>query len=83
MKNHSLFIGLQFGSHFVVFHFLCLIKPTQHFNLNVFVYTPFKMLCKLQIRTFHALSFLVVDCGHIDLGFMVHLKRLLHITWHF
>ena len=27
----------------------------------------------LQIRTLHALCFLVVDCGHIDLGFMVHL----------
>ena len=38
-----------------------------------------------QIRTLHALCFLVVDCGHIaiDVGFMVHLKRLLHIIWHF
>ena len=30
----------------------------------------------LQIRTLHALCFLVVDCSHINLGFMVHLKRL-------
>ena len=31
----------------------------------------------------HALCFLVVDCSHIDLGFMVHLKRLLCVMWHF
>ena len=37
----------------------------------------------LQMRTLYALCFLVVDCGHIELGFMVHLKRLLHIIWHF
>ena len=52
--------------------FICSVfKPMQHFNL------------KLQKRTLHTLSFIVVDCGHIDLGFMVHLKRLSHITWHF
>ena len=72
-----IFIRPQFGSQFVMFHLLGFIKPMQHFNLNVFVYTPFKMLSKLQIRTLHALSFLIVDCGHIDLGFMVYLKRLL------
>ena len=33
--------------------------------------------------TLYALSFLLVDCGRIDLSFMVHLKRLLHMTWHF
>ena len=37
----------------------------------------------LHARTLHALCFLAVDCGHIDFGFMVHLKRLLHIIWHF
>ena len=37
----------------------------------------------LQTRTLHAFCFLVVDCGHIDLGFMVYLKKLLHIIWHF
>ena len=37
----------------------------------------------LQKRTLHALCFFVVDCDHIDLGFMVHLKRLLHIIWRF
>ena len=35
----------------------------------------------IQIRTLHALGFLVVDRGHIDLGFMVHLKRLLHVIY--
>ena len=29
----------------------------------------------LQIRTLHDLCFFVVDCGHIDLGFMVYLKQ--------
>ena len=37
----------------------------------------------LQIRTLRARCFLVVDCGHIDLRFMVHLKRLKHKEWHF
>ena len=86
-NEEPLFIRPQFASQFGVFHLLGFIKRMQHFNLNVFLYTPFKMLCQhwimLQIRTLHALSFIVVDCGNIGLGFMVHLKRLLHITWHF
>ena len=28
-----------------LFHLLGFIKPMQHFNLNVFLYTPFKLLC--------------------------------------
>ena len=37
----------------------------------------------LQIKALHALCFLVVNCVHIHLGFMVYLERLLHIIWHF
>ena len=69
-NEEPLFIRPQLG----VFHLLGFIKPIQHFNPNVFLY---------QIRALYAIRFTVVDCGHIDLGFMVHLKQLLHITWHF
>ena len=44
-NEEPLFIRPQFGSQFGVFHLLGFIKPMQHFNLYVFVYTPFKMLC--------------------------------------
>ena len=44
-NEEPLFIRPQFGSKFGVFHLLGFIKPMQHFNLNVFLYTPFKLLC--------------------------------------
>ena len=44
-NEEPLFIRPQFGSQFGVFHLLSFIKPMQHFNLYVFLYTPFKMLC--------------------------------------
>ena len=43
-NEEPLFIPPQFGSQFGVFHLLGFIKPMQHFNLNVFLYAPFKML---------------------------------------
>ena len=83
-NEEPFFIRPQFGSQFGVFHLLGFIKPMQHFNISkCFRLYSLQNVCKLQIRTLHALSFLVVDCSHINLGFMVHLKRLLHITWHF
>ena len=85
-NEEPLFIWNQFGSQFGVFYLLGYIKPMQRVNLNVFFMLPSKCSAiteqqkgKLQIRILHALSFLVVDCGHIDLGFIVHLKRFLHI----
>ena len=45
-NKELLFIRPQFGSQFGVFRLLGFIKPMQHFNLNVFLYTPFKMLCQ-------------------------------------
>ena len=42
-NEEPLFTRPQFGSQFGVFHLLGFFKPLQHFNLNVFVYTPFKM----------------------------------------
>ena len=42
-NEEPLFIRPQFGSQFGVFHLLGFIKLMQHFNLNVFVYTTFKM----------------------------------------
>ena len=42
-NEEPLFIRPQFGSQFGAFHLLGFIKPMQHFNLNVFVYTSFKM----------------------------------------
>ena len=46
-QDHSyeepLFIRPRLGSQFGVFHLLGFIKPMQHFNLNVFLYTPFKV----------------------------------------
>ena len=44
-NEEPLFILPQFGSQFGVFHLLGFIKPMQHFNLYVFLYTPFKILC--------------------------------------
>ena len=44
-NEEPLFIRPQFGSQFGVFHLLGFIKPMQHFNLYVFLCTPFKMLC--------------------------------------
>ena len=42
-NEEPLFIRPQFGSQFGVFHLLCFIKPMQHFNLNVFLYTPYSL----------------------------------------
>ena len=44
-NEEPLFIRPEFGSQFGVFHLLGFIKPMQPFNLNVFLYTPFKLLC--------------------------------------
>ena len=45
-NEKPLFIRPQFGSQFGVFYLFGFIKPMQHFNRNVFLYTPFKMLCQ-------------------------------------
>ena len=78
-NEEPLFIRPQFGSQFEVF--ICSVLLTNAtFQPKCFCLYSLQTVCKLQIRTLHALSFLVVDCGHSNLGFMVHLKRLLHIT---
>ena len=42
-NEEPLCIRPQFGSQIGVLHLLGFIKPMQHFKLNVFVHTPFKM----------------------------------------
>ena len=45
-NEEPLFIRPRFGFQFGVFHLLGFIKSMQHFTLNVFLYTPFNMLCQ-------------------------------------
>ena len=42
-NEESFFTGPQFGSQVTLFHLLGFIKPVRHFNLNAFLYDPFKM----------------------------------------
>ena len=44
-NEEPLFIRPQFSSQFGMLHLLCFIKPMQQFDLNVFLCTPFKLLC--------------------------------------
>ena len=44
-NEEPLFIRRQFGSQFGMLHLLGFIKPMEQFDLNVFLCTPFKMLC--------------------------------------
>ena len=44
-NEEPLFIRPQFGSQFGMPHLLGFIKPMQQFDLNVFLCTPFKLLC--------------------------------------
>ena len=44
-NEEPLFIRSQFGSQFGMLHLLGFIKPMKQFDLNVFLCTPFKLLC--------------------------------------
>ena len=44
-NEEPLFIRPQFGSQFGMLHLLGFTKPMQQFDLNVFLCTPFKLLC--------------------------------------